>query len=591
MLPYFREMITLANGCFGSKLREIRESNHLTQRQLAYFVGVSDKVVSKWERGASLPKADMITRLANALSVPSDLLLSSKNADVSYKLSDGSPLQTDPEAPPETHKLKPYIPECEGINGGYMCTWSIQSAVAEKHCITGNLCSEKRDALTADFLFGEDSLYHPVAREYRKDLIFMIDDGWDVPFGTENSKESRKLFGSFIPDEEKFRGFGSTPEKRLSNIVKCVEKAGYGGTGLWVAVQKAYSSDEEDTKESARLYWRERVKWSAAAGIKYWKVDWGRNAGNLEYRKMMTEEAESFAPGLLIEHCVCLRPLSSPKQFTKEILDKKKELLSFSRYFRLYDAVDPFYNCVILRRFHEAEMLHSKNHLKNNCILNVESRPIIAAVLGGTYGIMQCTPETEAAIKWQRFAPPFGLGTAKYRFSKETLTDNYYFANDLRSWVKCADEWVKDSPCPAVMSRGCELPKVNGCDKYLPYVIASCNPISGAYSVAALRRTEDPYFNAAFLADITVRVKDTVPFVGVFGVMNSLTLEFPKPPKFSRVIAQNLFSDETSDITEKVVFEGSRLMIDGKLLRFCGKTASLNDDRDYGPMLFLRFIK
>lgn len=37
----------------GSVIKELREKNNMTQYQLAEKLGVSDKTVSKWERGVS----------------------------------------------------------------------------------------------------------------------------------------------------------------------------------------------------------------------------------------------------------------------------------------------------------------------------------------------------------------------------------------------------------------------------------------------------------------------------------------------------------------------------------------------------------
>ena len=37
----------------GALIRTLRQQKHLTQRQLADAIGVSDKAVSKWERGVS----------------------------------------------------------------------------------------------------------------------------------------------------------------------------------------------------------------------------------------------------------------------------------------------------------------------------------------------------------------------------------------------------------------------------------------------------------------------------------------------------------------------------------------------------------
>ena len=39
----------------GSLILQLRKEKNLTQKQLSELLGVSDKTVSKWERGARLP--------------------------------------------------------------------------------------------------------------------------------------------------------------------------------------------------------------------------------------------------------------------------------------------------------------------------------------------------------------------------------------------------------------------------------------------------------------------------------------------------------------------------------------------------------
>lgn len=53
----------------GALIRTLRQQKHLTQRQLADTIGVSDKAVSKWERGRSRPDVETLQRLADALGV------------------------------------------------------------------------------------------------------------------------------------------------------------------------------------------------------------------------------------------------------------------------------------------------------------------------------------------------------------------------------------------------------------------------------------------------------------------------------------------------------------------------------------------
>ena len=65
---------------FGAIIRSLRKQNHMTQAALADKVGVTDKAVSKWERGISYPDVSIFPVLANVLGVTSDDLL--KGCDV-----------------------------------------------------------------------------------------------------------------------------------------------------------------------------------------------------------------------------------------------------------------------------------------------------------------------------------------------------------------------------------------------------------------------------------------------------------------------------------------------------------------------------
>lgn len=57
------------NARFGAFVAALRKENGWTQKQLAEQIGVSDKAVSKWERGLSLPDIALLEPLAGALGV------------------------------------------------------------------------------------------------------------------------------------------------------------------------------------------------------------------------------------------------------------------------------------------------------------------------------------------------------------------------------------------------------------------------------------------------------------------------------------------------------------------------------------------
>ena len=54
---------------YGNYLTELRNNSDLTQRYVAYELGVSDKLVSKWENGKSKPTIEELKKLANLYDV------------------------------------------------------------------------------------------------------------------------------------------------------------------------------------------------------------------------------------------------------------------------------------------------------------------------------------------------------------------------------------------------------------------------------------------------------------------------------------------------------------------------------------------
>ena len=53
----------------GEKIAEMRKANKMTQRELAEKLNVSDKVISKWETGKSLPDVETMPRISKVLGI------------------------------------------------------------------------------------------------------------------------------------------------------------------------------------------------------------------------------------------------------------------------------------------------------------------------------------------------------------------------------------------------------------------------------------------------------------------------------------------------------------------------------------------
>lgn len=61
---------------FAERMRDIRKLRGHTQESLAELLNVGKMTISRWERGEAEPEMDNIIRLAKALNVSTDYLLS-----------------------------------------------------------------------------------------------------------------------------------------------------------------------------------------------------------------------------------------------------------------------------------------------------------------------------------------------------------------------------------------------------------------------------------------------------------------------------------------------------------------------------------
>ena len=74
-------MYEIDKAQFGRFVAELRREKNYTQKQLAELLCISDKAVSKWERGLSLPDVGMLLPLAQTLGVSVTELLESHRID------------------------------------------------------------------------------------------------------------------------------------------------------------------------------------------------------------------------------------------------------------------------------------------------------------------------------------------------------------------------------------------------------------------------------------------------------------------------------------------------------------------------------
>ncbi len=67
----------------GQMIASLRKEKNYTQKELADTLGITDKAVSKWERGIAYPDILLIPKLAETLGVTTDILLSAAETSAS----------------------------------------------------------------------------------------------------------------------------------------------------------------------------------------------------------------------------------------------------------------------------------------------------------------------------------------------------------------------------------------------------------------------------------------------------------------------------------------------------------------------------
>lgn len=63
---------------FSENLKTLRKNKGITQEELAFRLNVVRQTISKWEKGQSVPDAEMLVKLAEIFEVPVSQLLGSR---------------------------------------------------------------------------------------------------------------------------------------------------------------------------------------------------------------------------------------------------------------------------------------------------------------------------------------------------------------------------------------------------------------------------------------------------------------------------------------------------------------------------------
>ena len=69
----------------GRFISMLRKEKGMTQKELADKLHVSDRTISKWERGAGLPDASLMVALSDLLGITvNELLTGERNLNMAY---------------------------------------------------------------------------------------------------------------------------------------------------------------------------------------------------------------------------------------------------------------------------------------------------------------------------------------------------------------------------------------------------------------------------------------------------------------------------------------------------------------------------
>lgn len=471
----------------------------------------------------------------------------------------------------------------------YYCTWLAQNFIAseagEKRAavrpeFTGDQGANcARDKINEHTVFGNGGMAQINARA---DLYLVLDDGWDVSYHIDPSV-SKQCFGSLKVNEQRFPFAKGDPAERLKILNERAKGLGWKGIGIWVAAQKCGKDYHLPFSETDKAYWKERILWCKQAGVTYWKVDWGTLEHDNAFRQFLTETAAKLYPELTVEHAVCCPPVNGVTerlqrgevgrfQDDEKISGLSQQAVSFSEVFRTYDVTPQFPVASTLDR--AAYLLpYAKGYL------NVEDELYLAAALGCQMGIMRSgygkgldcwddsdrLQEADAALAWQKIAPPFAGGTVEV--SEEILADEWTFQEN-EFWYQPINGRTIRQGAPAAVSRNAPLPKVSaGQTGAKPFVVCALNP-NGVYSVAVLPRTLNGK-RAYVGGDIICSLKKMPEKIAVFGFADSFEFQWYQGKAVSLTVVSMLGG---SEVKIPLSEEGNSFQINADLMKELWKT-------------------
>ncbi len=523
------------------------------------------------------------------------------------------------------------LPDTKGNTPNYFSTWAAQNyayGCGTQHVDSAELEGARgvmhaHDSMNEATVFGPEGWakrFHPRAKSA---LYLLLDDGWDVPPDADLA-----WYGSLIAQDKRFPSCTGTPEERLAKLNQLARDAGWRGIALWIATQEAtalLSPQNAADPQQQEAYWKERFRWCRNAGVEYLKADWGRRAGDIGFRRLLTQWAREAAPGLIIEHARCQSCINDERadmetdpyyqqnltirtgRVDGKLIGQQAQMLAYTDVLRSYDVL-PYLSPVqtierVSRLFKAGEALTPAGRALINC----EDEAYIAAALGLCTGVMRfpqrglrpdgdmdcfSPPSTRElksrmdeiarTVRFQKVMPAFGVREAPVRVDAARLTDDWHFEAG-QTWLATAVGQTIAQSAPARVSRGLPLPDANVVGGDLPFVLAARHP-NGAAAIATIGRTDAGQDYYTPRAKITMDMEGRATFLGVFGRYESLRLRHANLAG-KRLFAQDLCGDTAEDVTALVTSDGDTLVVPGALIDRVGLAAATPGDASEPGML------
>jgi len=494
-------------------------------------------------------------------------------------------------------KYASLVPDTMNQSPDYFCTWQIQLFKCNDAGPQG-----QRDCMTEQSIFGHEkgggwAYVHPDAR---RDLIFLMDDCWDVPIG--GLKDIAPEYGSQILAPDKFPSFakeGVSNEQAMKALSDKVKECGWKGLGGWICAQQAPKYIDQDPGE----YWKERLQWSDRAGWLYWKIDWGTDIRNYYFRRTLTEMRYKYAPHLFMEQA------------------KINGLIPYSDTFRTYDV----FTLMGIPRTLEKLNVDLRYDAEPGYlgIINCMDEVYIGAALGCAYDVTRHNitgplpdgrpdpafptlhrnlksriDEVTRAVRWHRIAPAFSTNGKDTQISEERLEDSWLIVDqpsEIEAWWRFKNGDLLQNSAPARFARSLPLPEVkpdqNG---DVPYVLCARYP-EGAISIGTQGRTRDrKYFTplSEITLDATAKGCSKLRYDGVFGIFGdfgTLRIKTNLAKEGIRILAQDIMDDHAEDITDQIQILDRELVISGELIRKIG-TACAHEGDVSEPGMILQIV-